>query len=447
MSEIARIYQFIEEYKGSFGGTTGFIEAADTNGDGVILKREFTQFVEMNWNGGGMPSDDIIEKFWKSIDVIDDEGRIYETDLKNYRSVTAEEIDRTAEVVKNWEDVSKMIANLKAPTNLTPEQQSLWKKDMGTQLSAYFDAWVSREIKEDFNLDKQYQDLVHQITPYHAAEDQMRKLVNQNSTLKNTGYDWMKDWNGFLGRNVNAHMKKWLKEHPNATGEEVVTETQRIANGMIENADLSAIGGIGSEEFKQTNFTELQKVFLNQILRGSSEVMGLLSGVSENSIKTLFERFFSFYYHYDNTDFKEDKANAVPVFLEWFKQYGEEILNSLGEKKTTPTTPTDPTVSTDSTTSTDSTDSTGSSAPVTPPVNVVPNGGTEFVGNVYYRIVVEDHRNADAQHTTTWSYYVTEADGITRDATLEDQLEQLAIEQYCIANYGLDIVEVLDIDY
>lgn len=62
---ISRVYQFLNTYNGDWKTD------ADRNGDGVIIKTEFSTFMktsDFDWNGLETKKDDVITAFWKSID-------------------------------------------------------------------------------------------------------------------------------------------------------------------------------------------------------------------------------------------------------------------------------------------------------------------------------------------------------------------------------------------
>ncbi len=63
---ISRVYQFLNTYNGDWKTD------ADRNGDGVIIKTEFSTFMktsDFDWDGLESKQDDVITAFWKSIDI------------------------------------------------------------------------------------------------------------------------------------------------------------------------------------------------------------------------------------------------------------------------------------------------------------------------------------------------------------------------------------------
>ena len=173
-SEIAGIYQFIKNIKGSAGSSADFIAKADTNGDEVLLKHEFVEFLKLE---GYHASDDIIEKFWKSIDVNDSERRIENTDLKNYRAVTAEEIAYVEIVVEVYDEIKGAIDGLQAPENLkTSAVRKEWVAKMAEGLNQSYKEWLEDGIENDYDLAATVAELVEKITPELAAKDGLNYL-------------------------------------------------------------------------------------------------------------------------------------------------------------------------------------------------------------------------------------------------------------------------------
>ena len=324
-NEIAKIYQFIDTYNKS---GQNFMTDADYDRDGVIIKSEFEQFLDKNLYAA---TADVIDTFWKSIDTNDSEQRIEGTNLKNYRTVTADEANRIEQVVQYYEELKDFCnLNLKAPENLTGTQQALWIKDMEAQLNEYYNAFVAGEI-DKYDLATKYNELVISITPHHAAEDMMRKLKTA-SDLAGLDYDWEIDWNGQLGRKANSVIKKFIKQNPNATPEEIVEEAQKVVNGMLINAGFGEPYTEGPEayEFTQSKFTELQEVILDNELISDDEIReDLLAGETDAVIDKLFKRFYSGYFHQELSVFADQRAGAVEAFKLWFNEYGATILNEI----------------------------------------------------------------------------------------------------------------------
>ena len=91
-SDITKMYQFISNY-----GIEKFMKDADDNGDNVIIRSEFENFLNSQ---GYSATKEVIDTFWKSVDVNDSEKRIEGTNLKNYRAVTADEADRQSNIIR-----------------------------------------------------------------------------------------------------------------------------------------------------------------------------------------------------------------------------------------------------------------------------------------------------------------------------------------------------------
>lgn len=343
-NDITKMYQFIDKY-----GTKNFMNDADTNGDGVIIKSEFENFLNSQ---GYSATKDVIDSFWKSVDANDSEKRIEGTNLKNYRAVTKDEADRIEKIVKYYEELQtfcKSELKLKAPANLSAKQQTLWLSDMKTQLNDYYNAFVAGEI-DKYDLADKYEELVISITPRHAVEETMRELIN-GSELSGQKYDWEIDWNGSLGRKMTSYIKKFINDNPKATPNDIVEAAHKLVNSMLDNAaitgDYNSTKVSLDEGFTQNSFTELQQVILDYILISNSEVQGLLAGETPTVIDKLFKRFYNGYFHQELKDFAEQKTGVVEAFKLWFAEYGADVLAEIKadeaiESPETPGTPTEP---------------------------------------------------------------------------------------------------------
>ena len=324
-NDITKMYQFINNNY----GIDKFMKDADYNGDNVIIKSEFENFLNSQ---GYSATKDVIDSFWKSVDANDSEKRIEGTNLKNYRAVTKDEADRIEKIVEYYDDLKDFCKyKLTAPTNLSAKQQILWLSDMEAQLKDYYNAFVAGEI-DKYDLTDKYEELVISITPRHAVEETMRELIN-GSELSGQKYDWEIDWNGSLGRKMASYIKNFIKNNSKATSNEIVEAAHKLVNSMLDNAaitgDYNSTKVSLDEGFTQNSFTELQQVILDNILISHTDVQALLAGETPTVIDKLFKRFYNGYFHQELKDFVEQQAGVVKAFKLWFAEYGADILAEI----------------------------------------------------------------------------------------------------------------------
>ena len=83
-----RIYAFLSSF-----GEGGWVSAADQDGDNYIMRCEFYDFIKKEWNGEASEmTDDVISKFWNSIDTNKAAGKIKGTSLRNLNALDKNEM-------------------------------------------------------------------------------------------------------------------------------------------------------------------------------------------------------------------------------------------------------------------------------------------------------------------------------------------------------------------
>ena len=85
-----RIYTFLT----SFNGQGGWVSAADQDGDNFIMRCEFYDFIKKNFKGeDDKKVDDLINKFWNSLDTNKSAGKIKGTSLRNLNALDKNEME------------------------------------------------------------------------------------------------------------------------------------------------------------------------------------------------------------------------------------------------------------------------------------------------------------------------------------------------------------------
>lgn len=113
-SSISRIYQFLSNYS----KTSDWKKDADRNGDGIIIKAEAYSFLNNNfeWQDGD-DKNDIIYKFWKSIDT-ETTGKVKSgSKINNQNALSDSEMQKFERNVAISEQVDKFMEKIGVPTN------------------------------------------------------------------------------------------------------------------------------------------------------------------------------------------------------------------------------------------------------------------------------------------------------------------------------------------
>lgn len=145
-NDFTKVYQFLSSYNQN--GKT-WVDTADKNEDGIIIKAEFTEFVNenyKNWSGnesGETLSADIINNFWKKIDTTVS-GKVAGSSKSNRNALDKNEqanLDKKLEAYVALNDFIKENVNIPSVLTTTGAQ---WKAAVSDELSAILEKNASK---------------------------------------------------------------------------------------------------------------------------------------------------------------------------------------------------------------------------------------------------------------------------------------------------------------
>lgn len=176
-----KFYQFLAQYQ-SEGGWVNVADSQHGNGDGTVIKSEFSKFMKAEWNGeeNGELTNDLINSFWKKIDTNTSASKISGTKLKNLNALDKTEVanlDKQLEVyVKFDEFISN---NVKIPNVLT-STGSQWKTDVKDQLGKLLDNYINGGASGDLDalLAEAYPQIANKCTAQYCAVEYQNSLMN-----------------------------------------------------------------------------------------------------------------------------------------------------------------------------------------------------------------------------------------------------------------------------
>ena len=140
---ISRVYQFLAKQG-------DWVSAADKNGDGAVIKTEFRNFMEENFEWDGETTDagknDLINSFWNSIDT-DQSGKIKGTNLKDKNALNSAEIDAMQDRIEMYEILNEFTSTINAPSVVS--DAAGWKKSVSEGLGALVEQYIKEGGKAE----------------------------------------------------------------------------------------------------------------------------------------------------------------------------------------------------------------------------------------------------------------------------------------------------------
>mgnify|MGYP000826104231 FL=1 len=136
-TDISRVYAFLAKQG-------DWVNEADKNGDGAVIKSEFRDFMEENfeWNGEestDSAKNDLINSFWKTIDT-NQSGKVSGTKLKNKNALDKKELAAMEDRIEMYEILNEFTSQLTAPSVVGDGAN--WKKSVSEGLGALIEPYI-----------------------------------------------------------------------------------------------------------------------------------------------------------------------------------------------------------------------------------------------------------------------------------------------------------------
>lgn len=245
-NDLTKVYQFLS----SFGSNNAWVEKADKNGDEVIIKAEFTEFVNnnyKNWSGnesGETLSADIINNFWKKIDT-KVSGKVAGSSKSNRNALDKNEQENLNKKLESYVALDNFIKeNVTIPSVLTTTGAQ-WKAAVSEELSAILEKNASKgadALKEIWA--EKLPEIENKQTALFCATEYQNSLVN--GLLKDYP-DYKVADDSTLNKLIDAYLKTINGDSDPSTIKSDIQEimkTYLATAGLGEGGsyDLSALG-------------------------------------------------------------------------------------------------------------------------------------------------------------------------------------------------------------
>lgn len=279
-NDVSRVYQFLASRE-------NWVEEADCGKkDGVIIKSEFRTFMEENfdweslegWNGQESMQDDLINKFWKTIDT-NQSGKLYAsgTTYKNKNALDDKEIANMENKIAIYEKFNEYTANIQAPSVISNAAD--WKNSVVQGLAALVEKYTGSADDLAAYLDENLQNIMNKTTADKLATEYI------NSAIQGAveGYSYDED------ETLKSLIDAYVKNIPEGSDEYDIQETvKNIVDAYMATAGLNDDGAYDLSTFgyspnNSSPLNYLQETILRNHLTSTLEGIKNEADYKENS--------------------------------------------------------------------------------------------------------------------------------------------------------------------
>lgn len=243
VSDISKVYLFLSQ-------RNDWVSEADTNGDGTIIKYEFSKFMKGNYDFTDVSENDqneLINKFWAKFDT-NRSGKVFNNSkLFNKNALDSNEIDALNKKVEVFEALNKYVSGLVAPNCVDAAK---WKSSVSESLTNYAEEFV--------NQGKNASDLT-------AYLDSIKGLVSNKTTANLYAQNYAKQATASLtrqyGYNVDGDTQLQgiisnyvLSLNGTESVEDIIAGVRETIDNYISTGNIGTV--INSNKYGETNNSE-----------------------------------------------------------------------------------------------------------------------------------------------------------------------------------------------
>ena len=226
--------------------------AADKNGDGTVIKSEFRQYMENNyeWNGeDASAKSDLINQFWKEIDT-KQSGKLNKK-LNNKGALDKNEINTMNNKIQMYEILNNFTSNsIEVPSVV--QDRTNWKKSVAESLANKVDAYIKANKSAD-NLEAYLQEISPEIERKATADYCANQYLNteMKDIVKKYGYSYADD--STLQGMIDNYISQLSANNGEVPSDEEINETViNIINEYLSTANLKDSDGFDLSQFGYT---------------------------------------------------------------------------------------------------------------------------------------------------------------------------------------------------
>ena len=225
--------------------------AADKNGDGTVIKSEFRQYMENNyeWNGeDASAKSDLINQFWKEIDT-KQSGKLNKK-LNNKGALDKNEINTMNNKIQMYETLNQYTSTIEVPSVI--QDRTNWKKSVAESLANKVDAYISSNKSAD-DLEAYLQEISPEIERKATADYCANQYLNteMKDIVKEYGYSYADD--STLQGMIDNYISQLSANSGEIPSDEEINETViNIINEYLSTAGLKDSDGFDLSQYGYT---------------------------------------------------------------------------------------------------------------------------------------------------------------------------------------------------
>ena len=226
--------------------------AADKNGDGTVIKSEFRQYMENNyeWNGeDASAKSDLINQFWKEIDT-KQSGKLNKK-LNNKGALDKNEINTMNNKIQMYEILNNFTSNsIEVPSVV--QDRTNWKKSVAESLTNKVDAYIKANKSAD-DLEAYLQEISPEIERKATADYCANQYLNteMKDIVKEYGYSYADD--STLQGMIDNYISQLSANSGEIPSDEEINETViNIINEYLSTAGLKDSDGFDLSQYGYT---------------------------------------------------------------------------------------------------------------------------------------------------------------------------------------------------
>lgn len=264
-NEINRVYQFLAKFNKN---GKDWIDEADTNKDGFVIKSEFRTLMEgFDWNGETSQDskNDLINQFWKTIDTNKSTSKIGASKIRNANALDNKEVAAMEYRITGYEILNKYIENLKCPAGI--KDKVTWKQKINESLLNKVEEYLETEkpveelqaYLEEVGAGVQNMATADMFADQYLYSNEMKNLLKQ--------YDFVYDKDTELYEIISNYVNNVPKD---ATAQSIQETVIKIVDaylataGIKENSGNIDLSEYGYEANQYSALNEIQKAVLKK---------------------------------------------------------------------------------------------------------------------------------------------------------------------------------------
>ena len=229
-----------------------WVTAADKDSDGTVIKSEFRQYMENNyeWNGeDASAKSDLINRFWKEIDT-KQSGKLNKK-LNNKGALDKNEINTMNNKIQMYEILNNFTSNsIEVPSVV--QDRTNWKKSVAESLANKVDAYISSNKSAD-DLEAYLQEISPEIERKATADYCANQYLNteMKDIVKEYGYSYADD--STLQGMIDNYISQLSANSGEIPSDEEINETViNIINEYLSTAGLKDSDGFDLSQYGYT---------------------------------------------------------------------------------------------------------------------------------------------------------------------------------------------------